>query len=577
MASCETARFLASILNRVTDRLAILRTSLTHTGGTESKVVSGLSEVRMVDVKTNLDAITSSKERLRANGWIDAIHCAKETLLKSKVPDPEEELEQDTFGHVFLLTPDADALPSQSLAHDELTFHIVCPASVSRHDLAPVYCNGWKLRSLSGNEAQVVSKKKDFDPMSVTNRLRALIAQARSGKDLGNLTEFVLEVSAGPDCIVEGVIGNVNFTELHPGEVFTVLFRLTVRDPTIQEHSLSSSQTLPSEALLDTRDVLSQLDTMLGTTDAKILTARVTYKHSLLPEGTTCTITSDCHVKRRHPSDPDQVATPSKFGFRPARDCTILVDKRLAHHLATQGSPRNALKNLHDEFGDRFQLSACRDYITLLANELKYQARIMERLELIPSPKRKPPAIPAPKTSSENWSPTPEKNKAPALPTPKRTSDENWNPISYDAQKSKPPPPPPPPPLHRATSDIPTEELFSTEPALAVVSSRETPRTDEARRIWGDLRRMKKPAPLPSPWPDHHHRRHHEETMSTGTGMKSGKRSMTSSQVEEARRVGIRELAVRNKRSVGSDTLRSMFSVGERGGGGGKGFGAPWL
>lgn len=554
----------------------------------------------MDDVTTDLDSITSSKERLSANDWIDAIHCAKEILLKSKVLDPEEELEQDTFGHVFLLTPDADTLPSQSLAHDELTFHVICPASVPRHDLAPVCCNGWKLLSLSGNEARVVSKKKDLDPMSVTNRLRALIAQARSGKVLGNLTELVLEVSAGPDCIVEGVIGNVTFTELHPGEVFTVLFRLMVRDPTIQERSLSSSPTLPSEALLDTGDVLSQLDIMFGTTDAKVLTARVTYKHSLLPQATMCTITSDCHVKRSRPSDPDQETTPSKFDFRSARDCTKLVDKRLAYHLATQGSPRKALKTLHDEFGDRFQLSACRDYITLLANELKYQARIMERLELNSSPQKKLPAIPTSRYSSEE-----KRSLAPyagvknkprplplLLPTPRQTSNENWNPTSWDAQISKPPPtPPPPPPPHRPTSDIPTEELFSAEPALVVTSSTETLRsTDEARRIWGDLRRMKKPPPLPyhNNHPNLHNDDEDEET--TGTGgknknknkdKKNGKRAMTSSQVEEASRVGIRELAVKNKRSVGSETLRSMFSVssGEGGvsGGGLKGFGAPWL
>lgn len=574
MASCEITRFLASILNRITDRLAILCTSLTHTGDTESRVVRRLSEVRTVDVKTDLDAITSSKERLSANGWIDAIHCAKETLLKSKVPDPEEELEQDTFGLVFLLTPDAEALPSQSLSHDELTFHIICPASVPRHDLAPVYCNGWKLRLLSGNEAQVVSKKKDLDPMSVTNRLRALIAQARSGKVLGTLTELVLEVSAGPDCVVEGVIGNVNFTELHPGEIFAVLFRLTVRDAKMQENSLSSSPTLPSEGLLDTNDILSQLDPMLETTGAKVLTARVTYKHPLLPEGTRCAITSDCHVKRTHPSDPDREPTPCKFDFRQARECTKLVDKRLAYHLATQGSPRNALKNLHDEFGDRFQLSTCHDYITLLANELKYQARVMERLELIQSPEKKPRVIPTSKYSSdENWSPVPDaavKDKPSPLGAPNISSDENWNPTPYDAQRSPPP--------HRATSDIPTEELFSTEPALAVTSSRETLRTDEARRIWGDLRRMKKPPPLPSPSPYHHDHLHPHDEETVGMGkQKGGKRSMTSSQVEEARRVGIRELAVRNKRSVGSDTLRSMFSIGEGGAGKGKGFGAPWL
>ena len=521
MASCETARFLASILNRVTDRLTILCTSVTHTGGADSKVVRGLREVHMNNIKTDLDAITSSSEKLKANAWIDTIDCAKEMLLKSTVPDPDEELLQDTFGHIFLLTPDADGLSSLPLAHDELTFHIICPTSVRRNDQGPIHCNGWKLRSLSENETQVVSKRQDFDPTSVTNRLRVLISQARSGKLLGNLTELVLEVSAGPDCILEGVIGNVNFAELHPGEVFTALLRLTVRDAVVQEYSLPGSPTQSSEALLNTTDVLGQLDKILGPTEAKILTARLTYKHSLLPAGTTCSVTSECHVKRR-PPDPDQEPRPSTSDFLPAGECTILVEKRLAYHLATQGSPRNALQTLQNEFGDRFQFSACRDYLNFLAKELKYQARIVERQQLDASPKKKPPAIPMAKSSSESCS-------------------QNF----FRAETHKP--------GHRATSDIPTEELFKTKPALAVLSlreSREQLRTDEARRIWGDLRKMKR-----SP-------------------NQTTKGRSISSQVEEARRQGIRELAVRNKRSVGSDTLRSIFSGGESVG---KGLGAPWM
>ena len=527
MASCETARFLASILNKVTDRLAILCTSAILTGSTDSKVVRRLSEVPVGDMKSDLDAITRSKEMLKAKGWMNAIDSAKEILLKSTVPDPGEELVQDTFGHIFLLTPDADGLSSQSLAHDALTFHIICPASVPWNKQATIRCNGWEMRSLSGNETQVVSRRKDLDPMSITNRLRVLIAQARSGKVLGNLTEPVLEVSAGPDCIVEGVIGTVNFKKLHPGEVFTVLFRVTVRDAKVQERSFSSTATQSSESLLDTGDVLGELDKIFGTIKTKVLTARLTYKHSLLPQGTTCTITTDCHVNRV-PPDPDQEPTPSRSGFFPARECTILVDKRRAYYLATGASPRNALENLQSEFCDDFQLSACRDYIHLLANELKYQARITERLELAASPRKRPP-IPTPKASSENCSPIP----------------------SDAAEKSKAP--------HRATSDIPTEELFNTAPALAVLSpqaSRETTlRTDEARRIWGDLRRLKRPSPNRG-----------------GTGKEV--RSMTSSQVEEKRRLDIRELALKNKRSLGADTLRSIFSVGENAG---KGLGSPWL
>ena len=301
MASCETARFLASILNRFTDRFAILCTSVTSAGGDESKLVR-LSKVHMDKLKTYLDVITSSKERIKTDDWVDTIDCAKEILLKCTVKDPEEDLLQDTFGHIFILTPDADGLPSQSLAHDDLTFHIICPASVPKNDQARIHCNGWKLRSLSGNETQVVSKRKDLDPMSVTNRLRVLIAQARGGKRLGNLTELVLEVSAGPDCILEGVLGSVSFSELHLGEVVTALFRLTVRGATVQDYLPSGSSASSSETLLNTDDVLSQLEKMSGTIEIKALTARLTYKHSLLPAGTTCTITTDCHVKRRPPA-----------------------------------------------------------------------------------------------------------------------------------------------------------------------------------------------------------------------------------------------------------------------------------
>ena len=519
MASCETARFLASILNRITDRLAILCTSTTGTDPTDSTLVMGLSQVNMPSIKTALDAITSSIERPKTNAWVDTIHCAKDILLKSAVPDPAEEPLQDTFGHIFLFTPNADGLPPQSLAHEEVTFHIISPAGTPRNEQS-VHCNGWKLRSLSGNDTQVVSKKKDVDPMSVSNRLRALIPQACSGKVLGSLTELVLEVSAGPDCGIEGVIGKVEFNKLHPGEVFTVLFKLRVRATRVEGYSLSRPATPPSEMFPDTKDVMSHLNKMLGTTDAKILTARLTYRHSLLPAGTTCSITTECHMKRL-PPDPDQEPSPSKHSLHPVRDCTVLVEKRLVYHLATHGSPRNALKNLHNEFGDRFQFSACPDYINLLAKELKYQARIAQRLEIDASPK-KPSAFHAADSPSE------------------KCGQRSFGGAEYEPQ-------------HCATSDIPTEELFRAKPALAVLSlktSREQLRTDEARKIWGDMRKMKRPS------------------------TQTVKGRSQSSQLEEARKEGIRELAVKNKRSVGSDTLRSIFSAGESLG---KGLGAPWM
>ena len=518
MASCETARFLASILNKMTDRLAILCTSATGISPTDSTVVMELSQINTPSIKTALDAITSSIERPRTNAWVDTIHCAEEILLKSAVLDLDEEPLQDTFGHIFLFTPNADGLPFPSLMHEKLTFHIISPAGAPRNGQS-IQCNGWKLRSLSGNDAQVVSKKKDVDPMSVSNRIRVLIPQARSGKVLGSLTELVLEVSAGPDCTIEDVIGKIEFTKLHPGEVFTTLFKLRLRATAVEGYSLSRPATPRSEALPDTNDVMGHLDKMLGTMDTKILTARLTYRHSLLPAGTTCSITTECHIKRVPGSD--QMPSPSKHNLLQVRDCTVLGEKRLAYHLATQGSPRNALKNLQKEYGDSFQFSACPDYVSLLARELKYQARIVERLEIDASPK---------KSSAVHTDDSP---------------SEKYGQSSFGVENYKP--------QRYPSSDIPTEELFKERPALAVLSlkkSREQLRTDEARKIWGDMRKMTRPP---------------NQTM---------KGRSQSSQLEEARREGIRELAIKNKRSVGSDTLRSIFSVGESMG---KGLGAPWM
>lgn len=518
MASCETARFLASILNKMTDRLAILCTSTTGTSPTNYTVVMELSQINMPSIKTALDAITSSIGRPRTNAWVDTIHCAEEILLKSAVPDPDEEPLRDTFGHIFLLTPNPDGLPFPSLMHEKLTFHIISPAGAPRNDQS-IQCNGWKLRSLSGNDAQVVSKKKDVDPMSVSNRLRILIPQGRSGKVLGSLTELVLEVSAGPDCTIERVIGKVEFTKLHPGEVFTALFKLRLRATTGEGYSFSRPATPRSEALPDTNDVMSHLDKMLGTTDTKILTVTLTYRHSLLPAGTKCSITTECHMKRVPPG-PDQMPSPSKYNLLQVRNCTVLVEKRLAYHLATQGSPRNALKNLQKEYGDNFQFSACPDYVSLLAKELKYQARIVERLEIGASPK-KPSAVHNADSPSEIYGQS-------------SFAVENYKPQRYPS------------------SDIPTEELFKAKPALAVLSlqkSREQLRTDEARKIWGDMRKMTRP-------PNH----------TVGRSQ--------SSQLEESRKEGIRELAIKNKRSVGSETLRSIFSGAESMG---KGLGAPWM
>ena len=573
--------------------MAILCTSATDTSGASSTLVMDLCQVRKYRIKSALDGITNAtgKPKMNALAWHDTINCAKELLLNSMEPDPETEVLQDTFGHIFLLTQDADRIPFQSLEHDILAFHIISPIGAPRDDQSSIQCNGWKLRSLSGDETPAVSTT-DSDATSLSNQLRALIPQARSGKLLGSLTDLVLEVSAGSDCTVEGLIGEAQFTKLHPGEIVTAMFKLRVPAAKVQGYCVSRTPTLSSEALINSKDALTKLDKIFGTTVAKILTARLTYKHSLLPGDTSCSVTTECHIKRPLPN-PDHLPNPSKLNSLPqAGDCTVLVQKRLAYHLATHRSPKKALTALHSKFGDRFQYTACPSYVRFLATELKYQARIVERLEIDASPK-KYFAVRDPSSLAESCSPSspdaekyksrhratdsPFENRSQSSPDDRHNKPqhhataspldirspnfpggeqhkplrcaannllENRNPSSPAAENNQL--------RRRATSDIPTDELFKPQPALTALSvkdSREQLRTDEARRIWGDMRKMKRSPNQSVP-----------------------SRSL-SSPVVEAQNNGIRELAVKNKRSMGTESLRSLWSLGE----GKKGLGAPWM
>lgn len=391
MASCEVTRALASILNVVTDRLGVLCTSPINdhrTLGSDFTKIWPLSRIKVRKLKTVLDAIVNTKEKPSPCSWADTIKVATETLSKSPVPDPDSELLQDTFGHVIVLTTNAKGLSSTLFAHENIQFHVVCPASVPLNDFDTVICNGWKLRSICGNEQSAVKNQRNIEPTTLLSRLRCLIIHARSGKDAGKLNFLCLDIKAGPDCSIQSVMGEDNYLTLHPGELRTLLVRLKVHAPRARRDPLASSTTLP-EFGPESGVVLKELDKMLEVVPrpTKLLSARLKYKHSLLPVGTTCSIRSDCRVMRQT-SYADSKAHSGRLFAGGTPECAIVVDERLAYYLATHASPRHALTALSTQFGEEGQRSHRPDYTRAILKELKYQARILERLEIDASPRK---------------------------------------------------------------------------------------------------------------------------------------------------------------------------------------------
>ena len=389
MASCETTRAFASMLNVVTDRLAILCTSTLSEHSpvaANNTTVWPLSPVRTSKLKKVLDGLSGSKDRMSSLSWENATKAATDMVLQSPVLDMETEIVQDTFGMVIILTAAGANIPRQSLLHESLQFHVVCPLNVPQSSFGSIQCNGWKIRSATTNLPCIVKSTRNIEANSLVRKLHDLIQHARSGKSAGNLSFLSLDVKAASNCSILQVMGQTDFMTLQPGEEHTVIVRVKMNGSLDRNGLLRRAVTMP-EMGQDTIDILDKLDEMLflSPKPMKILSARLRYKHSLLPRNTTCDTHGDCRVNRASSPAADEMQS----GTLPSSQlpaCTALVHERLAYHLATKGSPKHALSTFRQEFGEDGWRSLCPEYTRTLLTELKYQARIIERLEINASP-----------------------------------------------------------------------------------------------------------------------------------------------------------------------------------------------
>lgn len=367
MASCEGTRCLASLLDIPDDKLAILCTS-PERFNVQSRIVYPLSAVSDRQVKSAVDSILGSTEQPDHESTWATIKCAME-LLTSTTPASRDIL--GTFGQIFIFTANPSGLPP-TLLHEVFHIHVICPGAVFWKGQRNVECNGWKMRSSFRNDPEFVGDKKQQDSTALSSLLQTAVSRARYGKISGKLTDLSLEVNTGDNCSIEGVMGKKTYSSLRPGQIITALVKVKVG---AWRRYGASSINEDSDSPPNSFDLLDELDLMLGATSTTLLTARLKYRHSLFPPGTMCSITGSCEVK--HPfSDAKGDKDPPKAGIYPN-----WVQKRLMFHLATHHSPKNAIVTLIGQFGVDGRNSVCSDYFKLVINELKYQARVLERLE----------------------------------------------------------------------------------------------------------------------------------------------------------------------------------------------------
>lgn len=375
MASCETARHIGSLLDMAGDRMAIIATSPLQPNGSHSTTVLELGTVNVRKIKLAVDSIVGSSEYPEL---VTALSHARNLLTEPTDGRQSIEQGQGYFGHVFLITSNCAEVPPDLLHHRRLHIHVVCPGSIPWKSSGSIDNNGWNLRSMHRSELEYINDKKGRDSTSLFNRLRNTILQARGGIITGKLTDLILEITAGTNCSIEGVIGKKQFASLRPGEAITALIKMKVAGspPSSSPVSLNRQE---SDPLVNSDNLLDELDIMLGASSFTILTAKLRYNHSLFPSGTKCSIVAESNVRKQTRGSKWDKNTAG-VEIMKASECKVSVQKRLVFHLATHQSPRNAISALRNQFGDAGDRSVCPRYIKLVMEELSYQARVLERL-----------------------------------------------------------------------------------------------------------------------------------------------------------------------------------------------------
>lgn len=488
VSMCETTRFIASILNS-DDRIAVVTFGNSKEGG--CPVVVPLTRPRVQDLKNSLDGITISSDTPESTTITNALNRAQGVIIDSPRKGCNGREGSRSFGHIVVLTTSIMGPLDTFKLDDRLTLHLVCPGVLPQAFENWPCTNGWKLRSLTGQDLQAGSRRKKLqDADELASGLTKLIAQARNGHKLGILTIKDLSFDPGPDTIIDEVLGEPEKDRsLQPGEVHTVIVKIRCKRPEIAVRAWYGTAPDPDS----NAQLYADLERMLlGFSGTPILYANMTYRHPLLPKFTVCYSMKPCMIKRFIAAPGDIIP---RTGSALESKQRMLVHQRLSYHYFTQLSSQEAMSALQKVIGEGGGRMACPSYVSLLMQEQQYQNRLNRRVSWLDSPD-----------------------------TPRHSIDSGGSRVSLAEY-----------------SDSSSGELahltkrVSSAPAPGS-DSRQSPgkKRDAARRIWSDMRLRSKPQGS-------------QETIVPGN------RDIAGKSVD-----AVQKTALRNKRSIGNDTLRSL-------------------
>ncbi len=305
------------------------------------------------------------------------------------------------------------------------------------------------------------------------------IAYERSISDIGQVTNVFVYIKPGEAVTIEGVVGDLWYPALLPGQIVSLLVKINVKALATPTQS-TSSDSLSRSSLADS---FAHVELMLGEVLSELLKIEVVYSHSYFPEGTSLSVHESCWLLRT-----DSMLGQSSPRVELRNEQRKSFIRRLLAFQLSSGS--NKLEKALRQ-GD---FSVCENYLCLLKEELPFVA------------------------TDDNFVTHVERKGPPACgssPRPGHFSLDNRHITYYDMDKRSP------------DADSPATIIHNTAPPTNEFG------VDAAQKIWRHIRK-------------HSKTRHELDQM-------AAEAAEENEEIKE-----IKQRALKNKRSVGADTIRSL-------------------
>ncbi|MCJ1381392.1 hypothetical protein MMC17_004502 [Xylographa soralifera] len=381
MSACESATAIAHSLTANSDRFALFQTSPDPKKSESSLKLLSLGEPNLWSLKHVLDNLEVCAQVPKPDCLGETIALAQSHLRSHPRVSSINNHGKEIVRQIIVLTSRPHTVASTSCSKESIGVHVICAGSLPWMSEKPLAGDGWYMNyQATSRELSTSSKLKD--ERRIAERFRHLIWMLRASSAPGVLSGLELFMDGGRFCTVKDILGPTKFETLRAGEVVKTIVNIQMSAPQVDADKISN----PSHEKLKS----SKYDKLTGVLDGVLeeevittLDARLQFTHSLLPGGIICHAKGEAKIKvvsslpePRNDNHWQESASHSE-DLDPEE---ALVQKSLMYFLATTHTPASALHVLLGHFGTVVDFSICPEYLMQLLAELKYQRRVAARV-----------------------------------------------------------------------------------------------------------------------------------------------------------------------------------------------------